>query len=151
MMTTLISSWNVRSAHFLILKLWAILRTQSIHLSMQFSRLLVFLVNLSKFHICLWIGLILTRVMIRSRYLMIHEILFFLLLVDCLLPLILTIASLIHVYFLWELRVQFLLARHLTKIVAAECMRPVNLSLWYLCEVHLALVVVFVIHFNSSD
>ena len=147
MVTALIAARNIWSAHFLMCKVWAILRAHPIHLWMHVSRLLVFRVHLSVFHICLWIGLILTRMMIRRRYLMIHVILFVLFIVG-LLPVILTIPPLIHIYFLGELRVQLLLPRHLTIIIAAECMRSVDLSWWHRCKVHF---VVLVIHFNSSD
>lgn len=148
MVTALITTWNVRSANFLNCKVWAILRSQPIHLSMQVGRWLGFLVHLSVFHICLSIGLILALMMIRRRYLMIHVALLLVLVICRLLTIILTITPLIHVDFLWELCVELLLARHLTIVIAAESVRSIDLSWWHWCKVHF---VVLVIHFNSSD
>ena len=79
---------------------------------------------------------------------MIDVALLFVLFIDGLLAVVLTIAPLIHVDFLGELRVQLLLPRHLTIIIAADCVRSVHLAWRHWCKVHF---VILVIHFNSSD
>lgn len=148
MVAALVAARWVGSTHFLHRKVRAVLRAQPVHLGMHVGRLLVFGVHGPKFHICLCIGLILHRMVIRRRYLMIHVVLVRgMLLLILALSVVLAITSLIQVYFLRELSVQFLLAGHLTVVICAHSMCSVNLSWWYWCKVDLVLV----IHFNSSD